>query len=48
MIFRGSLKRSLDYQAAVRMRRKFLFYDGDESVYRRPGFSRGKKEWGIP
>jgi dihydrodipicolinate synthase/N-acetylneuraminate lyase len=38
MIFRGSLKRSLDYQAAVRMRRNFLFYDGDESVFlNKPG-----------
>jgi 4-hydroxy-tetrahydrodipicolinate synthase len=38
MIFRGSLKRSLDYQAAVRRRRGFFFYDGDEAVFlNKPG-----------
>ncbi len=33
MIFQGSLKRSLDYQAAVRNRQGFVFYDGDEAVF---------------
>jgi dihydrodipicolinate synthase/N-acetylneuraminate lyase len=38
MIFMGSLKRSLDYQAAVRNRKGFFFYDGDESVFlKNPG-----------
>lgn len=30
LIFVGDLKRAIDYQRAVRMRRDFLFYDGDE------------------
>ncbi len=33
MIFRGSLRRSLGYQAALRDRGDFLFYDGEESVF---------------
>ncbi|MGD8366525.1 MAG: dihydrodipicolinate synthase family protein [Desulfobacterales bacterium] len=33
MIFQGSLKRGIDYQAAVRPGKGFLFYDGDEAVF---------------
>jgi dihydrodipicolinate synthase/N-acetylneuraminate lyase len=33
MIYTGDLKRAMDYQRAVRMRRDFLFYDGDEKNF---------------
>jgi len=37
LIFTGSLKRSINYHRAVRLRRDFKFYDGDEMVFvRRP------------
>jgi len=35
LIFRGSLKRSLNYQKAVRHCRGFKFYDGDEGIFMR-------------
>lgn len=38
IIFSGSLKRSLNYQEAVRFRNDFIFYDGDEAVFlKNPG-----------
>ncbi|MCX5908037.1 MAG: dihydrodipicolinate synthase family protein [Deltaproteobacteria bacterium] len=33
MIYTGGLRRAMDYQRAVRMRRDFLFYDGDEKNF---------------
>jgi dihydrodipicolinate synthase/N-acetylneuraminate lyase len=38
LIFTGSLKRSTHYHKAVRLRRDFKFYDGDEMVFvKQPG-----------
>lgn len=38
IIFAGTLKRSLDYQKAVRFRSDFTFYDSDEAVFlKNPG-----------
>ncbi|MDY6990836.1 MAG: dihydrodipicolinate synthase family protein [Thermodesulfobacteriota bacterium] len=38
LIFTGPLKRSMDYHRAVRFRRGFRFYDGDEMAFvRQPG-----------
>jgi dihydrodipicolinate synthase/N-acetylneuraminate lyase len=41
LIFRGSLKRSMNYHKAVRHRRDFSFYDGDEVVFIRQPSSDG-------
>jgi dihydrodipicolinate synthase/N-acetylneuraminate lyase len=41
LIFRGSLKRSMNYHKAVRHRRDFRFYDGDEVVFIRQPSSNG-------
>ena len=41
MIFTGSLKRSLNYHKAVRYRRGFRFYDGDEAAFIRQPSSDG-------
>ncbi|CAB5112408.1 hypothetical protein D3OALGA1CA_2106 [Olavius algarvensis associated proteobacterium Delta 3] len=38
MIFVGSLRRSLNYQEAVRVRKDYIFYDGDEGQFlKNPG-----------
>jgi len=38
MVFFGTLKRSLNYQKALRFRKDFFFYDGDEAVFlKNPG-----------
>jgi dihydrodipicolinate synthase/N-acetylneuraminate lyase len=41
LIFNGSLKRSINYHKAVRNRRGFKFYDGDESAFIRQPSSDG-------
>ncbi|MDY6952029.1 MAG: dihydrodipicolinate synthase family protein [Thermodesulfobacteriota bacterium] len=41
LIFTGSLKRSMDYHRAVRLRRGFKFYDGDEMAFVRQPSSDG-------
>jgi dihydrodipicolinate synthase/N-acetylneuraminate lyase len=41
LIFTGSLKRSMNYHKAVRHRRGFKFYDGDEMVFVRQPSSHG-------
>jgi dihydrodipicolinate synthase/N-acetylneuraminate lyase len=38
MVFFGTLKRSLNYQKAIRFHKDFTFYDGDEAVFlKNPG-----------
>jgi dihydrodipicolinate synthase/N-acetylneuraminate lyase len=41
LIFSGSLKRSINYHQAVRHRRDFMFYDGDEAAFIRQPSSDG-------
>jgi len=41
LIFSGSLKRSINYHKAVRHRRGFVFYDGDEAAFMRQPSSGG-------
>ncbi|MCK4390641.1 MAG: dihydrodipicolinate synthase family protein [Desulfobacterales bacterium] len=41
LIFSGSLKRSINYHKAVRHRRSFVFYDGDEAAFMKQPSSDG-------
>ncbi len=41
LVFSGSLKRSINYGKAVRHRKDFLFYDGDEMAFLRQPSSHG-------